>query len=152
MARDDRLLRRVMVTTLVVTVIVFGALEAYFPWEVGVSFVLGVAAGVGSFALLHQMVAGVGRAGSEGKSPRVAGMALLYVGKYLIIGAVFYLLFISGRASIPAIAAGFTLPTAVLCLKEAGRRVNKAVGIEPKTDAANAGGSGSGTVDSTDGQ
>jgi len=150
MARDDRLLHRMTVTTSAVAVVVFVALAAYFSWSVGVSFLLGVGVGLGSIAVLWRMVSGIGRGEPEGKRGFTVGVILLYVGKYVAIAALFYALVAWGEVSIVALAAGLTLPTAVLCLKEAGRRVNNAVGIEPKTDAASAGESGSETVDSTD--
>ena len=55
---------------------------------------------------------------------------LLHIGKYGLIAAGLYLLFSADAANAPALAAGFTLPTAVLCLKEAGRRVNAKIGVE----------------------
>jgi hypothetical protein len=54
---------------------------------------------------------------------------VLQVLKYGLIGVAFYALFALRAANGPALAAGVTLPTAVLCLKEAGRRVNKKIGV-----------------------
>jgi hypothetical protein len=73
------------------------------------------------------MVRGLGAA-ADGRKRRLWVSGALHLGKYILIGAAFYLLLRFGSASAPGLAAGFTVPTAVLCLKEAGRRVNAKVG------------------------
>ena len=152
MARDDRLLHRMTVTTLVVAVVVFVALAAYFSWSAGVSFLLGVGVGLGSFAVLWRMVSGIGRGKPEGSRGSTVGVILLYVGKYVAIAALFYALVAWGEVSIVALAAGLTLPTAVLCLKEAGRRVNKTVGVDSGADTEAAAETDAEAVDATDSQ
>jgi hypothetical protein len=127
MAKDEGPFRRVAITSLVVTVVVFLALAAYFPWHVSISFALGAATGLASLGTLDAMVRGLGATG-DGRRHRLWGWGALHVGKYILIGVAFYLLLRFGSASAPALAGGFTVPTAVLCLKEAGRRVNAKIG------------------------
>ena len=138
MASDDGLFRRVALTSLVVTVIVFCALAAVFPWPVSISFVLGAAIGLASLGTLNALVRGFVPTDAEGRRRRLLVPGVLQIGKYGLIAAVFYVLFRSGAANGPALAAGVTLPTAVLCLKEAGRRVNAKMdvgeGREGRTD------------------
>ena len=130
MASDEGLFRRVALTSLVVTAIVFCGLAAYLPFSVSLSFALGAATGLASLGTLAAMVRGLGT-GERGKQKRRLWLAgLLQVGKYGLIAGGLYLLFRTGSANAPALAGGFTLPTAVLCLKEAGRRVNRRVGVE----------------------
>jgi hypothetical protein len=127
MARDDGLFRRVAITSLVVTVIVFSALAVYFPWHVSISFALGAATGLASLGTLDAMVRGLG-ATTQGRKRRLWVSGALHLAKYGLIAVAFYLLLRIGSASAPALAAGFTVPTAVLCLKEAGRRANAKTG------------------------
>ncbi|MBM3497395.1 MAG: hypothetical protein FJX74_01870 [Armatimonadetes bacterium] len=129
MARDEGLFRRVAITSLVVTAIVFGALAAYFPWPVGVSFVLGAATGLASLGTLEALVGGLTAVEAAARRRRLLVLGGVQLLKYGLIGVAFYLLFALGAANGPALAAGVTLPTAVLCLKEAGRRVNRKVGV-----------------------
>ncbi|MBM3477115.1 MAG: hypothetical protein FJX75_27930 [Armatimonadetes bacterium] len=130
MASDAGLFRRVALTSLVVTAIVACALAAYFPWPVGLSFVLGVATGLASLGTLDALVRGFVTVDAQGRRSSLLVPGLLQIGKYGLIAAAFYLLFRTGAANGPALAAGVTLPTAVLCLKEAGRRVNRKLGVE----------------------
>jgi len=129
MARDEGLFGRVALTSLVVTAIVFGALAAYFPWPVSVSFVLGAATGLASLGTLDLLVRGLGGGDPATQRRRLLVSGVLQVLKYGLIGVAFYALFALRAANGPALAAGVTLPTAVLCLKEAGRRVNKKIGV-----------------------
>jgi hypothetical protein len=129
MASDEGLFRRVVLTSLVVTAIVFCALAAYFPWAVSLSFALGAATGLASLGTLHALVQRFVTVDAEGRPRSLVVPGLLQIGKYGLIAAAFYLLFRSGAANGPALAAGVTLPTAVLCLKEAGRRVNAKLGV-----------------------
>ncbi len=130
MARDEGLFGRVALTSLVVTVIVYCALAAYFPWPVGINFVLGAATGLASLGTLDLLVRGVVTTGAERRRRPLLIAGVLQLLKYGLIGAVFYALFACGVANGPALAAGVTLPTAVLCLKEAGRRVNRKLGVD----------------------
>jgi asparagine N-glycosylation enzyme membrane subunit Stt3 len=130
MARDEGLFRRVAATSLIVTVIAFCALTAYFPWPVGLSFVLGAATGLASLGTLDLLVRGLVAADAAGRQRRLLISGMLQVGKFALIAVAFYALFTSGAANGPALAAVVTLPTAVLCLKEAGRRVNRKLGVE----------------------
>ena len=136
MARDEGLFRRVATTSLVVTAIVFGALAAYFPWPVSISFALGAATGLASLGTLDALVRGLVATEAEGRRRRLLISGALQFLKYGLIGGAFYALFVVGAANGPALAAGVTLPTAVLCLKEAGRRVNRRMGVgEGQTEA-----------------
>jgi hypothetical protein len=127
MANGEGPFRRVAITSLVVTVIVFCALAAYFPWPVSISFALGAATGLASLSTLDVMVRGLG-ATADSPKRRLWAPGALHLGKYILIAIAFYLLLRFASASAPALAAGFTVPTAVLCLKEAGRRVNARIG------------------------
>jgi len=129
MARDEALFRRVGVTSLVVTGVVVTALAACFPWTVSLSFALGAATGLASLATLDAMVRGLTAPGPSARKRRLWVLSALHIGKYGLIAVGLYLLFRTGSANAPALAAGLTLPTAVLCLKEAGRRVNAGVGL-----------------------
>ena len=129
MARDEGLFRRVALTSLVVTVIVSCALAAYFPWPVCLSFVVGAGTGLASLGTLDALVRGLVAADGQERKRRLLVTGALQIGKYSVIAGAFYLLFRFGVANGPALAAGFTLPTAVLCLKEAGRRTNAKLGV-----------------------
>ena len=126
MGSDERMMSRVML-------VAGGALVSHFGWTIGANFALGVAIGLGSFALLHRAVMTMGGKPKDGQKQSLTGVALLQIGKFLVLGVAFYLLFASGKANAPALAAGVTLPTGVLCLTEAGRRVNQAVGNKGPT-------------------
>lgn len=129
MANDGGAFRRAALTTGIVATIAFFGLSAYFPWIVGLNFVLGVAAGLLSLGTLHWMVYGI-PAGDAARGRRALMAAgVLHLGKYALIALALYLLFAGGWAHAPALAAGFSLPTAVLCLKEAGRRLNSRLGV-----------------------
>ena len=134
MASDGGAFRRVALTTGVVTIIAFFGLATYFPWIVSINFVLGVAAGLVSLGTLHWMVYGIAADDPLRGRQALAVAGLLHLGKYALIALALYLLFASGWAHAPALAAGFTLPTAVLCLKEAGRRLNSKLGV-PTTES-----------------
>jgi hypothetical protein len=130
MGSDRGTFGRLASTTLVVAAIAFFGLATYFPWIVPINLALGTAIGLVSLGALHWMVHGL-TASDPGRGRQalwVVGM--LHVGKYGLIGLALYLLFAGGYAHAPALAAGFTLPTAVLCLKEAGRRLNLRLGVE----------------------
>jgi len=129
MGRDEGLFRRVTLTSLIVTVVVFGALTAYFPWPVGLSFVLGAATGLASLGTLEALVRGLTATELQARRRQLLVCGAVQLLKYSLIGAAFYVLFTLGAANGPALAAGVTLPTAVLCLKEAGRRVNRKLGV-----------------------
>lgn len=130
MATDEGLFRRVALTSLVVAAIVVCGLAAYFPLNVSISFALGAAAGLASLGTLAAMVRGLGEGGPEQHKRRLWVSGLFHIGKYGLIAAGLYLLFRADVASAPALAGGFTLPTLVLCLKGAGRRVNARMGLE----------------------
>jgi hypothetical protein len=130
MTGDRGAFGRIALTSLVVAAIVFFALAAYFPWAVSINFALGMATGLVSLGSLHWMVYDLtaGEPGRRGGALWVAG--ILHLAKYGVIALALYALFATGRAHAPALAAGFTLPTAVLCLKEVGRRLNAGVGVQ----------------------
>lgn len=129
MASDGGAFRRVALTTGVVATIGFFGLAAYFPWIVSLNFVLGVAAGLVSLGTLHWMVYGIPAEDAARGRRALLAAGVLHLGKYALIALALYLLFAGGWAHAPALAAGFSLPTAVLCLKEAGRRLNSRVGV-----------------------
>ena len=130
MGSDERLMARMTLTTAVVTLVVAGGLVAYFDWVIAANFVLGCALGLGSFAVLHHTVMAMGAKAGPGEKQSLTGIALLQIGKFLVLGIAFYVLFATGKANAPALAAGVTLPTVVLCLTEAGRRINKVTGVD----------------------
>ena len=120
---------RLVLTTLVVGTIGFFGLAAYFPWIISINFALGVAAGLVSLGTLNWMVSGL-TAGASHESHRALWViGVLHLGKYALIGAGLYVLFSAGWAHGPALAGGLTLPTLVLCLKEAGRRLTARIGV-----------------------
>ncbi len=129
MASDDRLFPRVALTALVVAAIVFLALAAYFPWSVSLSFALGVALGLASLGSLSWLVYRVTAGDAEEARRRLLAAGLLHVGKYALIGLGFYFLFRMGWVHPLALVAGLALPTAVLCLKGAGRALNAKLGV-----------------------
>jgi hypothetical protein len=131
MPNDDRLFQRVALTTSVVALIVFLALAAYFPrdWGISVNFVLGVAVGLASLGTLNWLVSRVTGSTAEGTPTRLLAAGLLHLAKYGLIALGFYLLLRSGHLRVPALAGGLLLPTAVLCLKSAGRSLNARVGV-----------------------
>jgi hypothetical protein len=142
MASDDRLFQRVALTTAIVAAIGFFALAAYFPWKVSLNFALGVALGLASLGTLNWLVYRVTAGGTEGARRRLLAAGLLHVSKYALIGLGFYLLARMGWVHPLALVAGLTLPTAVLCLKGAGRALNDKVGVaqapNPGRDASDA--------------
>jgi hypothetical protein len=129
MASDDRLFHRVALTTGVVAAVAFLALAAYFPWAVSLSFALGVGLGLASLGTLSWLVYRVTAGEAEGARKRLFAAGLLHVGKYALIGLAFYLLFRMAWVHPLALVAGITLPTAVLCLKGAGRVLNDRLGV-----------------------
>jgi hypothetical protein len=122
---DEGLFRRVAITSLVVTVIVYLALAARLPWTVGVSFVLGAALGLASLAALDAWTRSLVPAEPASQQRRLLTATALNIGKYGLLGAGLYLLFAHGLANVPALAGGFTVPTLVLCLKAVGRTANR---------------------------
>jgi len=129
MAGDRGAFRRVALTTGIVATIAFFGLAAYFPWIVGLNFVLGVAVGLASLGTLNWMVYGIPADDAARGRRALLAAGVLHLGKYALIALALYLLFAGGGAHAPALAAGFTLPTAVLCLKEAGGRLNSRLGL-----------------------
>ncbi len=130
MASDDRLFQRVALTTSVVALIVFLALAAYFPrqWGVSVSFALGVAIGLASLGALSWLVYRVTEGDAEGAKTRLLLAGLLHIAKYGLVAVALYLMVRTGHVNVAALAGGILLPTAVLCLKGAGRALNAKVG------------------------
>lgn len=120
---------RLVLATLVVGTIGFFGLAAYFPWIVSINFALGVAAGLVSLGALNWMVFGLAGGGPQQGHRALWAVGALHLGKYALIGVGLYVLFAVGWAHGPALAGGFTLPTLVLCLKEAGRRLNARLGV-----------------------
>ncbi len=135
MTSDRGRFQRLVLTTLVVGTIVFFGLAAYFPWVVSINFALGVAAGLASLGTLNWMVFGLTADSSERPARALWAVGALHLGKYALIGLGLYALFAVGWAHAPGLAAGFTLPTVVLCLKEAGRRLNEKLGIRDRQSA-----------------
>jgi hypothetical protein len=129
MASDSGGFHRLVLTTLVVTTIVFFGLASYFPWLVSTNFALGVATGLLSLGTLNWMVSGLAGESSGRPARGLWAVGALHLAKYALIALGLYALFAAGWAHAPALAAGFTLPTLVLCLKEAGRRLNARLGI-----------------------
>jgi len=129
MASDDRLFQRVALTTAVLTAIGFLALAAYFPWQVSLNFALGAALGLASLGTLNWLVYRVTAGGAEGARGRLLAAGLLHLGKYALIGLGFYLLARMRWVHALGLIAGLTLPTAVLCLKAAGRVLNDKLGV-----------------------
>jgi hypothetical protein len=130
MASDKGAFAPLAFTTLAVAVILFFGLAACFPWIIPLNFALGAAIGLVSLGALHWMVLGLG-ASDPNRARRALWLpATLHLGKYALIGLVLYLLFASGYARVPALAGGFTLPTAVLCLREARGRLKTRFGVQ----------------------
>jgi ATP synthase I chain len=131
MVTDDGLLRRVVLTSLVVGAAVSLGLAAYLPWPAAANFAVGVAIGLASLSALAWLVSRVTDPTHQPGKAQLVVAALLNVGKYALIAAVLYLLLRSGRMQPVPLAAGFTVPTLVLCLKGAGRALNAKLGVEP---------------------
>ncbi|MGQ9731062.1 MAG: ATP synthase subunit I [Candidatus Zipacnadales bacterium] len=136
MMNDERVFQPVALITIVLVAIGFVGLAASFPLSVGTNFVLGASAGLASLGTLAAMVHRLeGREAGKGRR-QLWLTGLLQLGKYGLIAGGLYILFCMGNFSVPALAGGFTLPTAVLCLREARRQRQRRVDAKASTPKA----------------
>jgi len=132
---DMDFLRRVLVTSSVLAIVLFLFGSVYFGWRSGLGLAFGTAWSVANLYLMIQLVKVVVQEGQI-RRKRVVLLALV---KFPVLYGLAYLILRFGELPVMAFVIGFGIPFAVMVLKVLGRMLNEHLSNKPPQQLRRAG-------------